>query len=127
MRGREHCSSLYTRAQVVVNVLSRNTNACVCLCVFLQNLTSKDKEYVTRLTLLNVTEEDEGQYWCTGSNFLGKSEIPFWLTVRHPGKPPPRILTEAPNQLRLITFSFWVVVAEADFFTFLTQLRACVC
>ncbi|KAK2852802.1 hypothetical protein Q7C36_008003 [Tachysurus vachellii] len=50
----------------------------------LKNLTSKDKEYVNRLTLLNVTEKDAGQYWCTGSNFLGKSEIPFWLTVRQP-------------------------------------------
>lgn len=60
----------------------------VFVCVFLQNLTSKDKEYVNRLTLLNVTEEDAGQYWCTGSNFLGKSEIPFWLTVRQPGKRP---------------------------------------
>lgn len=65
---------------------------CVCVCVFLQNLTSKDKEYVNRLTLLNVTEEDAGQYWCTGSNFLGKSEIPFWLTVRQPGKPSPQTL-----------------------------------
>ncbi|TSW48757.1 Fibroblast growth factor receptor 3 [Bagarius yarrelli] len=49
--------------------------------IVLKNLTSKDKEYVNRLTLLNVTEEDSGQYWCTGSNFLGKSEIPFWLTT----------------------------------------------
>lgn len=59
-----------------------------CVCVFLQNLTSKDKEYVNRLTLSNVTEADAGQYWCTGSNFLGKSEIPFWLAVRQPGKSP---------------------------------------
>ncbi|KAM9477021.1 fibroblast growth factor receptor 3 isoform 2-T2 [Clarias gariepinus] len=50
----------------------------------LKNLTSKDKEYVSRLTLLNVTEDDAGQYWCTASNFLGKSEIPFWLAVRQP-------------------------------------------
>ncbi|KAK3553615.1 hypothetical protein QTP70_006053 [Hemibagrus guttatus] len=47
----------------------------------LKNLTSKDKEYVNKLTLFNVTEKDAGQYWCTGSNFLGKSEIPFWLTT----------------------------------------------
>ncbi|KAI5108192.1 fibroblast growth factor receptor 3 isoform X5 [Silurus meridionalis] len=50
----------------------------------LKNLTSKDKEYVNRLSLLNVTKDDAGQYWCTGSNFLGKTEMPFWLTVRQP-------------------------------------------
>lgn len=98
-----------------MSVLQLNTYACVCLCVFLQNLTSKDKEYVNRLTLFNVTEEDAGQYWCTGSNFLGKSKIPFWLTVRQPGKHP---WTELPNQLKLSRFYFRVVVAEADFFTF---------
>lgn len=87
MSGREeHCSSLYMFRQMLMSVLF------VCVCVFLQNLTSKDKEYVNRLTLLNVTEEDAGQYWCTGSNFLGKSEIPFWLTVRQPGKPSPQTL-----------------------------------
>lgn len=86
-------------------------HAYVCLCVFLQNLTSKDKEYVNRLTLLNVTEKDAGQYWCTGSNFLGKSEIPFWLAVRQPGKP-------KTAQLHLIPFYFLVALAEADVFTF---------
>ncbi|KAK3573862.1 hypothetical protein QTP86_032858 [Hemibagrus guttatus] len=78
----------------------------------LKNLTSKDKEYVNKLTLFNVTEKDAGQYWCTGSNFLGKSEIPFWLTVRQPGKTPPQTpWTEPPNQLHLSTFYSWVATA----------------
>uniref|UniRef100_A0AAR2IPY9 Fibroblast growth factor receptor n=1 Tax=Pygocentrus nattereri TaxID=42514 RepID=A0AAR2IPY9_PYGNA len=48
----------------------------------LKSLNSTSKEFLVTLTLSNVTEEDAGQYSCTGSNFLGKSEISFWLTVR---------------------------------------------
>ncbi|XP_066534419.1 fibroblast growth factor receptor 3 [Hoplias malabaricus] len=50
----------------------------------LKSLNSTSKECLVVLSLSNVTEEDAGQYWCSSSNFLGKSEIPFWLTVRHP-------------------------------------------
>uniref|UniRef100_A0A3P9KTX0 Fibroblast growth factor receptor n=2 Tax=Oryzias latipes TaxID=8090 RepID=A0A3P9KTX0_ORYLA len=35
----------------------------------------------SKLTLFNVTEKDEGKYWCRASNFVGKSEKAFWLEV----------------------------------------------
>uniref|UniRef100_A0A8B9LMJ4 Fibroblast growth factor receptor n=1 Tax=Astyanax mexicanus TaxID=7994 RepID=A0A8B9LMJ4_ASTMX len=54
----------------------------------LKSLNSTTKECLVRLALSNVTEEDTGQYWCSASNFLGKSELSFWLTLRRPGKPP---------------------------------------
>ncbi|KAG9275189.1 fibroblast growth factor receptor 3 isoform X2 [Astyanax mexicanus] len=50
----------------------------------LKSLNSTTKECLVRLALSNVTEEDTGQYWCSASNFLGKSELSFWLTLRRP-------------------------------------------
>ncbi|KAK1791094.1 hypothetical protein P4O66_002131 [Electrophorus voltai] len=50
------------------------------------SLKSMTKECLVKLALLNVTEQDGGQYSCSASNFVGKSEIEFWLTVHKPGQ-----------------------------------------
>ncbi|XP_035273874.1 fibroblast growth factor receptor 3 [Anguilla anguilla] len=53
----------------------------------LQSVVSSSTEAHVKLTLFNVTEKDQGKYWCRASNFVGKSENPFWLFVQ---KPEPR-------------------------------------
>ncbi|XP_071238251.1 fibroblast growth factor receptor 3 isoform X2 [Salvelinus alpinus] len=53
----------------------------------LKSLVSRRTEVDVKLDVLNVTEADAGKYWCRASNFVGKSENAFWLTVHRPGKP----------------------------------------
>ncbi|XP_061100574.1 fibroblast growth factor receptor 3 isoform X2 [Conger conger] len=50
----------------------------------LKSVVSSSTEARVRLVLFNVTEKDQGKYWCRASNFVGKSENPFWLFVRKP-------------------------------------------
>ncbi|XP_036373125.1 fibroblast growth factor receptor 3 isoform X2 [Megalops cyprinoides] len=50
----------------------------------LKSLVSKSSEAHVKFTLFNVTEKDEGKYWCRASNFVGKSENPFWLFIHKP-------------------------------------------
>uniref|UniRef100_A0A8K9X764 Fibroblast growth factor receptor n=1 Tax=Oncorhynchus mykiss TaxID=8022 RepID=A0A8K9X764_ONCMY len=53
----------------------------------LKSLVSRRTEVDVILAVLNVTEADAGKYWCRASNFVGKSENAFWLTVHRPSKP----------------------------------------
>uniref|UniRef100_A0A8B9RN10 Fibroblast growth factor receptor n=1 Tax=Astyanax mexicanus TaxID=7994 RepID=A0A8B9RN10_ASTMX len=78
----------------------------------LKSLNSTTKECLVRLALSNVTEEDTGQYWCSASNFLGKSELSFWLTLRRPGKP--------------LMFSSVELDKEDDYANFLISGTVCV-
>ncbi|XP_055361625.1 fibroblast growth factor receptor 3 isoform X5 [Betta splendens] len=50
----------------------------------LKSVVSKHTEAHAKFKLSNVTEKDAGKYWCSASNFVGKSENAFWLTVREP-------------------------------------------
>ncbi|XP_071238253.1 fibroblast growth factor receptor 3 isoform X4 [Salvelinus alpinus] len=50
----------------------------------LKSLVSRRTEVDVKLDVLNVTEADAGKYWCRASNFVGKSENAFWLTVHRP-------------------------------------------
>ncbi|XP_045579770.1 fibroblast growth factor receptor 3 isoform X3 [Salmo salar] len=53
----------------------------------LKSLVSRRTEVDVKLNVLNVTEADAGKYCCRASNFVGKSENAFWLSVYRPGKP----------------------------------------
>nr|XP_020459768.1 fibroblast growth factor receptor 3 isoform X2 [Monopterus albus] len=56
----------------------------------LKSIVSNLTEAHSKLKLSNVTEKDAGKYRCRASNFVGKSEITFWLNVHKaavsPGK-----------------------------------------
>ncbi|KAJ1213780.1 hypothetical protein NDU88_001411 [Pleurodeles waltl] len=45
---------------------------------------SKSAEADVKLTLLNVTEQDEGEYLCRAKNFVGTAENPYWLNIHKP-------------------------------------------
>lgn len=59
----------------------------LCLSI-LPSQSNVSRQTVThsKLKLFNVTEKDEGKYWCRASNFVGKSEKAFWLEVTESGK-----------------------------------------
>ncbi|KAJ8281438.1 hypothetical protein GJAV_G00067690 [Gymnothorax javanicus] len=50
----------------------------------LKSMVSRSTEAHVKLTLFNVTEKHQGKYWCRATNFVGKSENPFWLFVKKP-------------------------------------------
>ncbi|XP_072850925.2 fibroblast growth factor receptor 3 isoform X2 [Pogona vitticeps] len=52
----------------------------------LKSWISKNAEADAKLNLFNVTEQDEGEYLCRASNFVGRAEKSFWL---HIGKSEP--------------------------------------
>ncbi|XP_069488240.1 fibroblast growth factor receptor 3 isoform X3 [Ambystoma mexicanum] len=45
---------------------------------------SKNAEADVKLTLFNVTDQDEGEYLCRAKNFVGTAENPFWLNIHKP-------------------------------------------
>ncbi|XP_033843816.1 fibroblast growth factor receptor 3 isoform X5 [Periophthalmus magnuspinnatus] len=50
----------------------------------LKSIVSKRIEIHDKFKIFNVTEKDAGKYWCRASNFVGKSERPFWLKIHKP-------------------------------------------
>ncbi|KAM4709472.1 fibroblast growth factor receptor 3 isoform 3-T3 [Discoglossus pictus] len=88
----------------------------------LQSSISESKEADARLSLYNVTEQDEGQYLCRARNFIGITEEQFWL---HIYKPPPaepveKVVAISSNSIVVVSVVTAIIVFISVIIAFLT-------
>uniref|UniRef100_A0A8K9UYU8 Fibroblast growth factor receptor n=1 Tax=Oncorhynchus mykiss TaxID=8022 RepID=A0A8K9UYU8_ONCMY len=82
---------------------------------------SRRTEVDVILAVLNVTEADAGKYWCRASNFVGKSENAFWLTVHRPSKPGKPTITTTTWRSKLSTVVTTLLYLSNPSSVFITQ------